>query len=933
MRNLADFSDRRLEKIIDYLESIMERADGRGFRSKPQRDYSPDPGNVFNPYSPSFLKEYVKMINPGKTSFHEKLDKDWDNGLSEKYEKQYGERILKIRENYFKRAELAEKKYLKQQELDAIQAQKKKAEAERRALQASLDTGELSGAAQEHAKKEIANREALLDGIRQKEKDIASVRDKITQAELKTGKNALARARKVADYARREYEEKLEVYQANKNLLKQDKERYKEAKKAHKEERQRLKDEEKEKLKKASSQKEKKAIRQEYQEKQDEADDAFIAGSSDKRKAGKQLSKAETELYLKETISAAAANATKALTNAVEEGIKTTTSYQASAMARLQGADGGEGMWKTALGNLRQNLAASPYVSFKQSVENMNKLIEAGIAYNLEERAFLSTISDKIATTFDVFDSNLMRLIRLQQADTTAARMGMEANLTKLLNSMFKDTSYLSDVYDSVSQAILEANALQRYDDATAFEYTLQKWLGSLYSLGFSQEAVTGIAQGINALATGNVSALSSNESMQALLAISAGRANTPFEDILVNGLDASGLNSLMREIVGYLQEIADDSKENRVLRSTYGSIFNMSVADLSAVSSLSSKDIENIYNQNLSYTQALGELSNQFGQVSTRMPLGQMLENAFSNAMFTAGEGIANSTGAYVTWLIADTIEQLTGGIHLPAVSVFGNMIDLSQFTIEGLMKTGISGLGLMASIPTIMSALSSGSGVKSFDAADDFFKLWGGSQFTSRGEDLSTLLSQKGVKAGTSKSATYKASGSGKDVKEASLSSTDEDSEEMKGRSEDSQKDAYNVDDFYKMAFDEDDTTHPISAINRNSSEIYKKTESLEKIFSDIYYNEKNSKALRVYLEDISSPAQTALSECLAFLTPATAVGDGGQTISQMLQGLLTEGGKSIKIKVDDEQPVGVKVTNDNVDTAISVLSMFSGETGAYL
>nr|DAU00298.1 MAG TPA: hypothetical protein [Bacteriophage sp.] len=41
-------------------------------------------------------------------------------------------------------------------------------------------------------------------------------------------------------------------------------------------------------------------------------------------------------------------------------------------------------------------------------------MVDLGINYNLEERAFLATISDKVATTFDAANGTLLRLIRLQ---------------------------------------------------------------------------------------------------------------------------------------------------------------------------------------------------------------------------------------------------------------------------------------------------------------------------------------------------------------------------------------------------------------------------------------------------------------------------------------------------------------------------------------
>ncbi|MBO7697167.1 MAG: hypothetical protein J6Y28_04510 [Acholeplasmatales bacterium] len=74
------------------------------------------------------------------------------------------------------------------------------------------------------------------------------------------------------------------------------------------------------------------------------------------------------------------------------------------------------------------------------------------------------------------------------------------------------DTSYLSDVYDSVSATLLDAVSKLNADDATAFSYEVQKWLGALYSLGLSQEGVQSLAKGITYLQTGNVSELSSNQ-------------------------------------------------------------------------------------------------------------------------------------------------------------------------------------------------------------------------------------------------------------------------------------------------------------------------------------------------------------------------------------------------------------------------------------
>jgi hypothetical protein len=53
-------------------------------------------------------------------------------------------------------------------------------------------------------------------------------------------------------------------------------------------------------------------------------------------------------------------------------------------------------------------LAASPFVKYTDMLGKVEELVDKGVAYNVEQRAFLASITDKIATTFDAFDSNLL---------------------------------------------------------------------------------------------------------------------------------------------------------------------------------------------------------------------------------------------------------------------------------------------------------------------------------------------------------------------------------------------------------------------------------------------------------------------------------------------------------------------------------------------
>lgn len=108
-------------------------------------------------------------------------------------------------------------------------------------------------------------------------------------------------------------------------------------------------------------------------------------------------------------------------------------------------------------------------------MEKLSTAINEGIAYNVEQRAFLASISDSIATTFDAFDTTLKDLVRVQQADSTAYRLGMEASLNEYLNRMFENTQYLTDVSDTVTTNLYQATSLLDASKAIGYEYQVQK--------------------------------------------------------------------------------------------------------------------------------------------------------------------------------------------------------------------------------------------------------------------------------------------------------------------------------------------------------------------------------------------------------------------------------------------------------------------------
>lgn len=476
----------------------------------------------------------------------------------------------------------------------------------------------------------------------------------------------------------------------------------------------------------------------------------------------------------------------------VNEAIKDVTSHRTHIMARLQGVNGEENEYDYSglLDTVAKNLAVSPYVTQKAFMQKLDDAVDKGIAYNVEQRAFLQTLKDDIATTFDAFDSNLMRIIKLQQADSTAARLGMEAALTKTLNSFFSDSSYLTDdVYKNVRSAVVETESTMARETATEFEYVVQKWMGSLYSLGASSELITQITQGLNYIGTGNVQALANNTPLQTLFAMSASRANNvDYADLLVGGLTTEKTNELLKSMVEYLKEIAEDNKNNNVVKSAYGDIYKLSLADMRAITSLSEKDISSIYSKNLSYSDMQTSLTQQFNSISKRLSISEMMSNVLDNFVYSLGSEIAQNAVSYTLWQITDLIQNETGGLHLPAISVFGNMVDLSAFTIEGIMKTGLVGLSTLGQIGNILSSLGNKGGLD--------LSAWNYADKLERGQ----IETQSAGAVNTTSGSTFVGSNSSSDMKNSSIASTTEESKEVAEITNADNESDYTFDDWYK-------------------------------------------------------------------------------------------------------------------------------------
>lgn len=395
------------------------------------------------------------------------------------------------------------------------------------------------------------------------------------------------------------------------------------------------------------------------------------------------------------------------LDNAIDSAMETYSKYQGSINARLVGSD------KTFKSLMDGNSKSSPFYKTSDYISSLNDLVSQGISYNVEQRAFIQTMKDKIVTTFDATNGTLLRLVRLQNSDSTAARMGMEAMLTEYLNSMYMNTEYLSTMYDNVSSSLVEAESLLGTQGSAELEYVVQKWLGSMSSVGLSDSAVSSIANALGYLGSGDVNSLVGTD-VGNLMAMAISRSGLSYADVLKNGLTTDSTDQIMSALVEYLQYIGNSS--NNVVLNQLAGLFGMTVSDIQSAKNI---DVSSIIGNNLSYEGGLSKLASRLSSdFSTSaimsgngaVTIAEAYDNVLQNALFSLGSSIADNGYQYGLYKITDTISDLTSG----AVGTVGKVIN----KVANIAKIGVLASGGIENLYDVLS----GASVMGFNILDLF-------------------------------------------------------------------------------------------------------------------------------------------------------------------------------------------------------------------
>ncbi|MCM1323009.1 MAG: hypothetical protein NC218_02385 [Acetobacter sp.] len=419
--------------------------------------------------------------------------------------------------------------------------------------------------------------------------------------------------------------------------------------------------------------------------------------------------KEEREQKIADYAKSKAFDSMKSVISAITSAANTYSSYVDRIQTRLLGANETMGSIST---KLMVAFGASPIFQMKSVMEKVAQAVEKGINFNVESRAAMEVLKDKVAATFDAFDSSLLRIIKIQQADSTQARLGMESMLTEFLNKNFQDSSYLADNLNaSVTAALLEAQSMYSREDALALEYSVQKWLGSMSSVGVSNELVSKIAQGVGYLASGDVSSLSSSSDVESLLVAAANRGGANYGAMLTGGVSVDDINAIFSGLRSLVAEIGKEGR-NVVALNQYAKTFGMTVSDVQAMLNLSDNAMTAIASDMKSYSELTQRVIDEtsIGKLLGRTGGASIGNNIYENFLWGSGRAYGSNVASYMGWqmgsLVVDLMKGIESGLDVQPFGVgthvnldLGELAQVVQFT-AGVLPGVASMLGGLTSI-----------------------------------------------------------------------------------------------------------------------------------------------------------------------------------------------------------------------------------------
>ena len=445
---------------------------------------------------------------------------------------------------------------------------------------------------------------------------------------------------------------------------------------------------------------------------------------AEKNKLQEELSRAETARntenlnILSENLKEYALKQLKALQDTVEREM---TQFLQTQQIMAYGLQGTQVTLNNVADELNSVLNGVGIVSQQKVYENLAKLVQAGIVYNAEQRAYLQTLSDDLGMAFQADNANLTRLINIQREDLSANRMAIEYSLHEFLQQNYATSQYIKEGFQSVSDALFEAQSLMQSSQAMELEATVQKWMGSLSSLGMSTSTITSLAQAIGYLGSGQYQKLAQSNMQNLLVYGLTKTTGAGYGELLEMGLSDESADKLIQGIVEALREFANN--ESNIVKSAYADVFGVTVSDLVAAAHLNTQFTEQ--------SEISTDINNLLNQFDSFIYGSTKVQNLLNNMVYGMATQLASDEGWYMTYKtinwISDQLSSILSGVQ---VAPFGVGADLGE------VASAIGDLTVLIPIVNSLTGITSGitAGKLDYDSvAQSIFDRLGYSKLTN--------------------------------------------------------------------------------------------------------------------------------------------------------------------------------------------------------
>lgn len=270
------------------------------------------------------------------------------------------------------------------------------------------------------------------------------------------------------------------------------------------------------------------------------------------------------------------------------------------------------GMTYDTVRNALSVLGTNAFIRQQDVYSKLTSLVSSGITMNAAQRAYLETAADQVGLQFSTNTDTLNRLIQIYETDISESRLAQMAGLRDFLEQNYKNSQYIYNGFNQVSDALLQMQSWMETGMAMATEKTIQGYLGAFASAGGSN--VSGLAAALNQIGSGDFNL---DSGMQNLMVMAASRAGLSYADILTGGLNANSSDALLNAMFSYIASMGGTG--SNVATNAMARLFGVSMSDIRAAQGMARRGVSTDYSSDISnFFASLEESTNNSTKLAT---------------------------------------------------------------------------------------------------------------------------------------------------------------------------------------------------------------------------------------------------------------------------------------------------------------------------